>query len=484
MEKSLHSLSLQFGTSEQTGKTKQTELISSKLMADPRIGKAKELLAAALKEYSSTIDAVRSADPVLVPQYQEALTRLAVARGGAPYFPYITSGIGNGPFVELGDGSVKLDFIVGIGVHGLGHSHPAMLAATVDAGLEDTVMQGNLQHNSGSLAMCERLLGLANQHGAKLDHCLLSTSGAMANENSLKIAFHNRFPAFRVICMDNCFAGRSLALAQLTDRPAYRAGLPKTLDVDFIPMFHPADPEGTTRGAIETLKRLLARHPGEYACLWIELVAGEGGYYPGTKPYFEELCKICQAHKVLVIFDEVQTFSRLSQPFAFQHFGLDAYADLVTLGKITQVCATLYGDRLKPKEPVLSQTFTGATASIRCGLAILDELESKKCFGQNGWNVRRHQYFKSKLEQLAKKYPGKLSGPYGEGMMIAFTPGDGEADVAKDMLMRLYNLGLMGFLAGSNPNRIRFLPPPGVTTEQHIDSACGIIEQAIREMGE
>jgi len=463
------------------GASEHNELTSNKLMADPRIGQAKKLLAAALNEHSSTIDGVRSPNPELIPHYQEALARLAVARGGAPYFPYITSGIGNGPFVELGDGSVKLDFIVGIGVHGLGHSHPRMLDATVDAGLEDTVMQGNLQHNSGSLEMCERLLVLANQQGAKLDHCLLSTSGAMANENSLKIAFHNRFPASRVICMDNCFAGRSLALAQLTDRPAYRAGLPKTLDVDFIPMFHPAEPEGTTRGAIETLKKLLARHPGEYACLWIELVAGEGGYYPGTKPYFEELCKICRANDILVIFDEIQTFSRLSEPFAFQHFGLDAYADLVTLGKITQVCATLYGDGLKPKGPVLSQTFTGATASIRCGLAILDELNSKKCFGPEGWNVSRHRYFRGKLEELATKYPGKLCGPYGEGMMIAFTPGNGSEEIAKDMLMHLYNIGLMGFLAGNNPNRIRFLPPPGVTTEKHIDLACSIIEQAIRD---
>ncbi len=450
------------------------------MSADPRIDQAKALLAAVLQDHSTTINAVRPPNPALVPQYQSALARLAVARGGAPYFPYMTSGIGNGPFVELGDGSVKLDFIVGIGVHGMGHSHPAMLAATIDAGLEDTVMQGNLQHNSGSLAMCERLLKLATKQGAKLDHCLLSTSGAMANENSLKIAFHNRFPASRVICLDNCFAGRSIALAQLTDRPAYRSGLPKALDVDFIPMFHPSDPEGTTQGAIETLKKLLARHPGEYACLWLELVAGEGGYYPGTKSFFEGLCQLCHANNVLVIFDEVQTFSRLSQPFAFQHFGLDAYADLVTLGKITQVCATLYGERLKPKGPVLSQTFTGATASIRCGLAVLDELEAKGCFGSQGWNVHRHQYFKSKLEHLAKQYPGKICGPYGEGMMIAFTPGAGSAEEAKDMLMSLYHLGLMGFLAGNNPNRIRFLPPPGVTTEEHIDLACNIIEQVIK----
>lgn len=455
-----------------------SSLTSQRLRNDARIRQAKELLAAALHDHSQEINEIRPPNPAMVPAYQESLARLAVARGGAPYFPYITSGIGNGPFVELGDGSVKLDFIVGIGVHGMGHSHPTMLEATVDAGLEDTVMQGNLQHNGASLQMCERLLGLATADGAKLEHCLLTTSGAMANENALKIAFHNRFPASRVICLDNCFAGRSLALAQLTDRPAYRAGLPKTLDVDFIPMFHPADPTGTTEGAIAGLKKLIERHPGEYACLWLELVAGEGGYYPGTKPYFEALCKICHEHNILVIFDEIQTFTRLSRPFAFQHFGLDQYADLVTLGKITQVCATLYGESLKPKGPVLSQTFTGASASIRCGLAVLDELETRECFGSDGWNVRRHAYFENKLKEIAIRLPGKISGPYGEGMMVAFTPGSGSGDDAKKMLMRLYDLGLMGFLAGSDPTRIRFLPPPGVTTEKHIDLACDIIEKA------
>jgi 4-aminobutyrate aminotransferase-like enzyme len=454
-------------------------LHSQELHADPRVAQAKELLLAALQEHSQRITEVRGPRPELQKSYAEMLSRLAIARGGAPYFPYITSGLGNGPFVELADGSVKLDFIVGIGVHGLGHSHPAMLASTVDASLDDTVMQGNLQQNSPSLDMCERLIKLASATGANLQHCLLTTSGAMANENSLKIAFHNRAPATRVICLDNCFAGRSIALAQLTDRPAYRTGLPKALDVDYIPMFHPSDPEGTTSGAISGLKKHLARRPGEYACLWLELVAGEGGYYPGTKDYFESLCQICHDHNVLVIFDEVQTFSRLSQPFAFQHFGLEKYADIVTLGKITQVCATLYGEKLKPKGPLLSQTFTAASASIRSGLAVLDQLESKNCFGQNGWNMQRHAYFRGKLEAMARKYPTKISGPWGEGMMIAFTPGDGSAKTGAETLQRLYDLGLMGFLAGANPNRIRFLPPPGITTEAHIDLACEIIEQAI-----
>lgn len=457
----------------------QGELQYARWVSDPRVAEARRLLLEALQEHRSKIVGVRGADPELVATYQEELARLSQARGGAPFFPYISSGMGNGPWIQLGDGSVKLDFIVGIGVHGMGHSDPRMLSSTLDAGLEDTVMQGNLQHDSASLWMCERLIGLARAQGAKLAHCLLSTSGAMSNENALKIAFHNRAPASRVICIDNCFAGRSIALASLTDRPAYRTGVPKALDVDYLPMFHPSDPEGTTQGAIRTLKHLVERYPGEHACLWLELVAGEGGYYPGTKEYFETLCQICHDHKILVIFDEVQTFSRLSRPFAFQHFGLDRFADIVTLGKITQVCATLYGEELKPRGPILSQTFTASTAAIRGGLAVLDHLEHEKCFGDDGWNMQRHRYFRSKLEALAAKYPGRLSGPYGEGMMIAFTPGDGSAETGKLMLGKLYDLGLMGFVAGSNPTRLRFLPPPGVTTNEHIDIAVGIIESAL-----
>ncbi|MFN6131014.1 MAG: aminotransferase class III-fold pyridoxal phosphate-dependent enzyme [Planctomycetota bacterium] len=449
------------------------------LIGDPRVAQARALLGAALEEQRAKIDSIRPPVPELIESYRAKLSRLTNARGGATYFPYLSSGLGNGPFVQLGDGSVKLDFIVGIGVHGMGHSDSRMLQATIDASLEDTVMQGNLQHDESSLLMCEKLIELARRQGAKLDHCLLSTSGAMANENSLKIAFHYRAPASRVICIDNCFAGRTLALAALTDRPAYRSGLPATLDVDYITMFHPRDPEGTTRSALEGLHRLLDRYPGQHACLWLELVAGEGGYYPGTAEYFQGLCRACRERGVLIIFDEVQTFSRLSRPFAFQHFGLDEFADIVTLGKITQVCATLYGTALKPKGPILSQTFTASTASIRCGLAVLDHLDAQGCFGDHGWNMRRHRYFRSRLEAIAAKHPGRLSGPHGEGMMIAFTPGDGSEETAKKVLGRLYDEGLMGFVAGSNPTRLRFLPPPGVTEESHIDLACDCIERVI-----
>ncbi|MEL6106812.1 MAG: aminotransferase class III-fold pyridoxal phosphate-dependent enzyme, partial [Planctomycetota bacterium] len=208
----------------------------------------------------------------------------------------------------------------------------------------------------------------------------------------------------------------------------------------------------------------------------------EGGYYGGSGEFFEALCKPLKDAGVLIIFDEVQSFSRTSRPFAFQHYGLDEFADIVTVGKITQVCATLYAGRLKPNAPILSQTFTGSTSSILTGLEMMRLLEDEGCFGEDGLNMRRARYFAERLAQLGEKYPGKVRGPYGEGMMVGFTPGDGSFEFAKQLMTRLYEIGLLGFVCGGNPTRLRFLPPPVNTTNAHLDHAIELLEIGLREL--
>ena len=88
--------------------------------------------------------------------------------------------------------------------------------------------------------------------------------------------------------------------------------------------------------------------------------------------------------------------------------------------------------------------------------------------------MARHDYFASQLMSLAEKYPALIRGPFGEGMMIAFTPGDGSFDQAKRLMMTMYDVGLLGFVCGSDPTRIRFLPPPATTTFEHIDAAIAL----------
>lgn len=459
-----------------------SELLAAEILrADPRVAEAHQLLQSALADARANITGIRGPIAGRQADYQLLLDRMGKARGAATYFRYLSSGLGNGPWVELEDGSVKLDFIAGIGVHGFGHSHPDLLTAGLQAALQNTIMQGNLQQHVPSLEACEALLSLARQDSnCRLSHCLLSTSGAMANENALKLAYHNRAPADRMLCLNHCFAGRSIALAQLTDRPQYRVGLPTALAVDYIPGPDPENSLLAQQRSLESLDAHLRRYPGKHAALWLELVAGEGGYYPGSTEFFTRLIDRARKDGLLVVFDEVQTFGRLSRPYAFQHFQLDDYADIVTVGKISQLCATLYTENLKPKGPLLSQTFTAASSSIAAALTILQRMSSGQWFGPDGWNEQRHRYFTSKLELLAVKYPGKIAGPWGCGMMIAFTPGDGSDQAASKMVQSLYDAGLMSFMAGHGPARVRFLPPPGITEMEHIDVAVQILDEVLK----
>ena len=458
------------------------QLVSDGLKNDPRIAEGKKLILEALAEHQQHITSVRPPREDMAGEFQTLLDNFGSIRGGNLYFPYVSSGIGNGPFVELKDGSIKLDFITGIGVHGFGHSHPMLVEAGIDAALSDTIMQGNLQQGSESYELVKLLTETANESGAKLNHCFLSTSGAMANENSLKMAFQKNAPANRIIAFEHCFAGRTLVLSQVTDKAKNRVGLPETVPVDYIPFFEADDPQGSTERAVNKLKELIHRYPGKHACLWMELIQGEGGYYVGDKNFFRALVDVAHEHGIAFIADEVQTFGRTTRPYAFQHFELDDVVDLVTIGKISQVCATLYTDEYKPKPGLISQTFTGSSWAILSSQRILRCLVENNHYGADGKNVSLHNHFAEGLKAIGDKYPGSVSGPHGCGGMVAFTPFEGQLERSKEMVNRMYHAGLMSFIAGADPVRIRFLMPIGCVTNDQIDLACQIIEQPVADM--
>jgi len=447
---------------------------------DPRIKQAKELLHQALLDHQRHITAPVKSCEVMTAQYKQRLDRAGQLRGRELFFPYLGSGLGHGALVELADGSVKYDFITGIGVHYMGHSHPMVMEACVDAALEDTLMQGNLQANRISLEVMETLVQLARAKKAGLRHCFLTTSGAMANENAFKIIFQRQHPAHRLLAFSKCFTGRSMATSQMTDKPQYREGLPKVLEVDYIPFFDPMDPAGSARRAVELLNSLLEKNKDQYAGMCFELVQGEGGFYPGSGDFFKTLMKVLKENHVAVMVDEVQTFGRTQELFAFQYFGLDEWVDVVTIGKMTQVCATFFTEEFNPRPGLLSQTFTGASASLHACKAILEEMVGNDYLGPDGKIARYSNHFRKRIEELSFKYPQDIHGPFGFGAMVGFTYRDGAAQVTKNFLTRLFEAGVIAFSAGSDPVRIRFLMPVGAVTFEDIDAVCSILEDTLK----
>lgn len=445
--------------------------ISDAFNADPRIDQAKKLVLDALKDHQAQIKGVKGPAANLQNSYAKAIEEFEKIRGAKLYYPYLGSGFGKGSLVELNDGSIKYDMITGIGPHVFGHSDPEVIASAIQGSISDTIMEGNLQQNIDSL---ELLKLLSKESG--LPHCFLTSSGAMAVENGLKIAFQYRFPAQRLLAFDHCFAGRTLHASQITDKATYREGLPTTLAIDYVPFY---ENEGSAKLAVDTIKKYVARYPKQHAAMIIELVQGEGGFYAAPRSFFVAIIEALKEAGIAVFIDEIQTFGRLYKLFGFQYYGLEEYVDIVTIGKMSQVCATLFTEKVKPRLGLLSQTFTSSSVAIRTSSTIIKRLVEGNYYGEKGRIAEIHDLFEEGLKKIASKHPDKLEGPFGLGGMIAFTAYKGENKHVLDYLQRLFQKGVIAFSAGSNPTRVRLLAPLLTITNEDIKQVLALLEDAL-----
>ena len=95
----------------------------------------------------------------------------------------------------------------------------------------------------------------------------------------------------------------------------------------------------------------------------LEPIQGEGGIQESSSEFLQACRQLADQHQAALIFDEIQCgLGRTGQLFAFQHFHLNP--DIVTIGKMLQICATLFTDALRPAPGIISQTFTASTSAI------------------------------------------------------------------------------------------------------------------------
>lgn len=434
-------------------------------------------------EQSKKIDSVKPPLKERVDLYDNLLKEGAEYKGGDFWYPYIGSGLGNGAYVELADGSVKIDLISGIGVHYLGHSSHGVIAHALESAITNTIHNGHLQQNVDSIKLMDSILRLANiklKNGErKLKHCFISTSGAMANENALKIAFHKKPGSDRILCFEKCFSGRTIATCNMTDKAANRVGIPNVLNVDYVPFY---SKENSTQ-TLDCIKKYVDRYPDKHAAMCLELVQGEGGYNSGDVKFFNDIADYLKTKNIAFWVDEIQTFGRTYEPFAYQFYGLDKKVDIVTMGKAAQVCATLFTEDYKPKSGLLSQTFTSPSSAIKASQYIMDYILKNydNIFSRYGEIDRIRGSFSRHFKVLEKKYGSDIiNGCYGVGGMIATEVFGGDLQKSVDFTKKLFDNGVISFIAGKNPTRIRFLPPVNIKDDV-IDEAMFIFGKTIEE---
>ena len=219
---------------------------------------------------------------------------------------------GEGSWLEDADDQRYLDFVAGIAVGGLGHCHPAPLAAA-EAQLAKLWHVSNLYWTEPMLALAERLS--ARFGGAQAFFC---SSGAEAIEAALKYA---RKATGRpgIVALENSFHGRTLGALAVTGQPAKREA------------FEPLVP-GVSFADLNDVDSLAAAVGEDTGCILVEPVQGEGGIHSAEPAFLTAARSLADETGALLVLDEVQTgVGRTGSFFAFEELG--ARPDAVTLAK-------------------------------------------------------------------------------------------------------------------------------------------------------
>lgn len=424
-------------------------------------------------EQTSSIQGVKPADSTKKESYAKIIEDITLKRGRGLFYPYVSSGLGRGPFIQLLDGSVKMDLIGGIGPHILGHGHPELLKSSLLASLESTIMQGHLQMSGIYQKTLNKLVEVASRRSS-LEHAWFCPSGSMANENALKVIRQKRNKARYILAFDNAFAGRTTMMTEITANPKVKEGLPEYNEVLRVPF----SPENTEK-SLEALKKHWEDKQDQIACFIMELMPGDGGCLRAPREFFLSLCEFCKEKGIAIWFDEVQTFARSGEFFAFEKLDLGEFVDVCTIGKSLQTAATLWTKNYNPKPGLVSGTFAGSTSSFYAALAIL-ELLDQGYMGEQGRIEQIHQEWMAGLQELEKQ--NLISKTQGWGLMVGTQVLDGNSQLVNRLLQLLFEKGLICFSCGAdNQKRLRFLLPAILDTKT-IQEALKILKESLLEI--
>jgi 4-aminobutyrate aminotransferase-like enzyme len=447
---------------------------SNPFLSHPKFQQGLSLILDALAELQAGADVLNRES------YAEQLQHVAQLRGRPLFFPYLGSGVGKGARVRTADGRWLLDLAIGIGVHFFGHSHPDLIRTAIAAAASDVVMQGNLQANAEYGALLEILL---THSASQLTHGWLSLPGTEANENALKLIRYHQQPARDMIAFRRCFHGRTTTMAEITDRPDYRKGQPARERVFYLPFYEPDDPESTQK-TLMMLREILDQHLGQIAGCVFELVQGEAGFRAAPREFFLPLMETLQERGITVWVDEIQTFGRTGELFAFQRLGLADYVDVVTIGKLLQNSAVLFRAEYQPDPALISGTFAGTTVGMAVGRRIVEKLVQENYLGPHGRIMELEQHAQEGLACLRQELPNAVRAYSGIGAMWSLEPTRASLADIKTLLQECYRHGLILYYSGvgDGPYRLRLFLPGGVLTMDELDEALRILRFSLTKL--
>lgn len=356
---------------------------------------------------------------------------------------------GEGCWVYDHTGRRYLDFICGIAVCNLGHSHKRVVDS-IKTQLEKLTHISNLFYNDMQIKAAELIV--QNSFGDKVFFC---NSGAEANEAAIKLARRYSYKKygkgrFKIITMENSFHGRTIATLSATGQRKFHEGFEPLLDgFTYVPF-----------NSIESIEEEI----DETTCaVMMELIQGEGGVHIASTEYVRKLREITEKRDILLIIDEVQTgIGRTGKLFAYEHYGITP--DIMTLAKALGngfPCGAMVA-----KEKVMDAFEIGSHASTFGGnplasSAIVATLETIVDENLLSSAQKVGEYLREGLMELKKSF-GVIRDLRGIGLIWGLEVCGNAQDIVEEFLKE----GILVNLTSGNVIRIL---PPLIVKEEEID---------------
>lgn len=357
---------------------------------------------------------------------------------------------GSGCFLYDEGGKEYLDFLSGIAVCNLGHSHPKLVAA-LNAQVSRLLHVSNLYEIPEQEEAARKLVELC---GLNLDRVFFCNSGAEANECLIKMArkyAHAKGLSPQLVVAKNGFHGRTLATVSATGTPKYHEGF-----APLVPGFKFVDYNNLDQ-ALDAL---------ESSCgILLEPVQGEGGVIPADREYLQKLEQTCRKQGKLFLLDEVQTgIGRTGYWLAAHHYNVnpDALSLAKGLGSGIPVGAVMARKELSELMTPGSHgtTFGGNPLAATAVATVLNTIQEEGL-------LEHVSIVGETLQESLRALPG-VKSVRGLGLMAAAITERSAAEIAEEAFQ-------MGLLVNAvRPNALR-LTPPLVVQEHHIKRAVEIL---------
>ena len=369
---------------------------------------------------------------------------------------------GKGSYLYSSNNKRYLDFVQGIAVNSLGHSHPKLIKTIKNQSKKLWHVSNAFQIPEG-----EKLAKkLCNKTFA--DYVMFQNSGTEATEAAVKVARRYFYSIGkpnknRILCVKNSFHGRTLA--------AIFASGSKKMTEGFGPRVPGFD--HFNFGNHASLKKKINKNT---AAIMVETIMGEGGIKVIPDWCLKELRYLCNKKNILLILDEVQCgIARSGDFFAFEKSKVKP--DIVPIAKGIgggfPIGAVLMNKKVASGMIAGSHgsTFGGNPLAMSVGNTVMD-IVTKKSFLNNVKSLSK--YFLESLNNIKSKHPKTIKEIRGKGLLIGI-------QLYKDptkFIQKLMDNRLLTIRAAENV--IRVLPPLNVKKNE-IDDALKIISKVCND---